>query len=135
MKKLFAFLLAAAAVTLAAAEMPRFAPKAVSPRKCVLGKKSEITLVSNGKLSFEVVADRRASRTVKFAAAELAKFLGEITGTKVDVLQKATGKKCAFLVGALAVFTESIWGFVHTNDCPVCIGALEVVFKPLELRD
>ena len=99
MKKLFAFLLAAAAVTLAAAEMPRFAPKAISPRKCVLGEENEITLLSNGKVNFEVVADRRASRTVKFAAVELAKFLGEITGTKVDVLRKATGKKCAFLVG------------------------------------
>ena len=65
--------MAVAALTLAAAEMPRFAPKAVSPRRCVLGKKSEITLVSNGKAVFEVVAGQKASRTVKFAAVELAK--------------------------------------------------------------
>ena len=98
MKKLLLFAVFAALFTLGA-EMPRFAPRAISPRKCVLGSKNEITLLSKGKANFEVVADRRAPRAVKFAAEELARFLGEITGTKVNVIQKATGKKCAFLVG------------------------------------
>ena len=108
MKKFLLCMLAvSAAAAFGAAELPRFAPRAISPRKCVLGSKNEITLVDNGKVNFEVVTAAKPSHTVLFAAQELANFLGEITGTPVKVLRKATGKKCAFLVGDCAAAKEA----------------------------
>ena len=98
-KLLFLFAACSALAASAAVEMPRFAPRAISPRKCVVGSKNEITLVANGQVNFEVVVPPKFTRTTYFAATELASFLSEITGTQVKVLRKATGKKVAFLVG------------------------------------
>ena len=98
MKKIL-FLLAAAAIGCAGADMPRFAPKAVSPRRCVTDAKQAIPLIAGGKANFEVVTPARGTPTAKFAAEELAAFLGRIAGTKVAVVNKPSGGKCAFIVG------------------------------------
>lgn len=79
--------------------MPRFEPRAVSPRRYAVGQSAEITLVRNGKVSFEIVAPPSAAPIAKFAAQELADFMGKITGSKLKVLPKPTGKCPAFIIG------------------------------------
>ena len=98
MKKL---LIAALAVStfLCCEAMPAFAPKAVSPRRYNVGKKAEIILVKNGKAAFEVVVPRSAAPIAKFAAQELADFMGRITNSKVTVKTAPTGKVPAIIVG------------------------------------
>ena len=98
MKK-WLFALMAAALCCAQAGMPRFAPRATSPRKYVTDEKNSVALISGGKVNFEVVTPARGTRTARFAAAELAAFLGQIAGAKIPVLNAPTGKKCAFIVG------------------------------------
>ena len=85
--------------TLALSAMPKFAPRPVSERKYDIGSKAEITLFANGKVNFEIVVPQKPSQPVLFAANELAAFMGEICGAKIPVLRKASGKKCAILVG------------------------------------
>ena len=98
MKKLL--LLALAVSTLGCfGAMEAFAPKAVSPRYYKIGKKAEITLVKNGKAAFEIVAPRNAAPIARFAAQELADFMGRITGAKLKILTAPTGKVPAFIVG------------------------------------
>ncbi|MBQ7695059.1 MAG: DUF4838 domain-containing protein [Lentisphaeria bacterium] len=98
MKK-WLFVLSVAALCCAQAGSTRFAPKAESPRRYVTDDRNAVSLIGGGKVNFEVVTPAKGSRTAKFAAAELAAFLGQIAGAKVPVLNAPTGKKCAFIVG------------------------------------
>ncbi|MBQ7695457.1 MAG: DUF4838 domain-containing protein [Lentisphaeria bacterium] len=98
LKKLLLSAAAVAALTLAGA-MPQFAPKAVSPRRCVLGKTPGHVLVTGGKVNFEIVVKKNAVKAVRFAAEELAGFMGQAVGAKIPVVSAPSGTKCAILVG------------------------------------
>lgn len=99
MKKLLFMSAVMLAFVSAFAEMPRFAPKSTSPRIYDIGKKSEFVLIENGKVKFEVVIPSKANRSVRFAAQELAGFLSQISGTRIPVIHRPSGKKFAFLIG------------------------------------
>ncbi|MBR2373582.1 MAG: DUF4838 domain-containing protein, partial [Lentisphaeria bacterium] len=92
-------LLAAAAATAAAPDnSARFNPKPGIDRQITIDSKVKLSLGSNGKALCEVVAP--GNRTTAFAAKELAAFLSRITGAKVPVVRKASGKVTAFILGA-----------------------------------
>ena len=79
--------------------MPRFAPKAVSPRKYNVGSKAEITLLANGKVNFDVVIPPKSSATVRYAAQELAEILSTVARSQVRVVTKALPGRCALILG------------------------------------
>ena len=103
MKKYLFILMTAAFALCGAAEkgavVSRFSPKAVSPRYAKVGEKPQHILALNGKAQCEILLAPKANRTVQYAASELASFLSQIIGDKVQVVPKATGKKTLFLLG------------------------------------
>lgn len=85
------------------AETVRFSPKAISPRLYEIGKNPTIPLIVNGKVAFEVTHPAHANAAVKFAAQELASFLGQIAGMRINVTDIPSGKVPLFRVGDKAV--------------------------------
>ena len=81
-----------------AAEMPRFNPKAVSPRQIKWDNKIKFQLAADGRAMCEVVTSR--NRSTAFAAEELAAFLSRATGAKIPLVKKPSGKVTAFILGA-----------------------------------
>ena len=104
MKKYFLFLTAALLTICSAAEKgaagSRFNPKAVSARYARIGKTPVHFLSEKGKAQCEILLSPKACRTVRYAASELASFLSQIIGDKVQIVPKPTGKKTVFVLGA-----------------------------------
>ena len=93
----FAAFMAGLLVFPAEGAMPVFRPYAVSPRRIVIGKTPKLTLVKDGKINFEVV--KPVNGAAGPAAAELTGRLSQITGQKVAVVPKASGRGPAFYLG------------------------------------
>ena len=83
---------------LSGAPTPWLKTEPVSKRIINIGKKQEITLVKDGKVQFEVV--RPSNPYARAAAAELTAFLSKITGQKISIVAKASGKIPAFYIGS-----------------------------------
>lgn len=71
---------------------------AVSPRKIEIGSTEKIVLCKDGKAAFEVV--KPANPAASGAAKELIQRLYQITGKKVKLTAKASGKVPAFYLGS-----------------------------------
>ena len=85
------------ALTLSAVHDP-IPTHAVSPRKIVIGNKKVIQLCKDGKASIEVVKPKSAG--AMRAAKELIRRLEQLTGNKVPMVEKASGKIPVFYLGA-----------------------------------
>ena len=75
------FLLSCLAASLLAAS-PQFAPKPVSPRSVTFEKRT-IPLVKEGKVQFVLYVPRKAAAEIRRDAAEFAKYLSEVAGSKI----------------------------------------------------
>lgn len=93
MKVLIALLLCAAPLFVQSAD---FRPRAKSPRQIRIGKKIQHRLAPG---NFEVVCRDNRCNITRYAAQELAAFLGQTLKCKVPVLYRATGKKAVIYVG------------------------------------
>lgn len=78
----------------------RFNPRAVSPRIIRIGTKPLHVLAANGKVCCEIVLAPGSRGAIRFAAAELKKYLSQIIGAEVPVVTAPTGKRTAFILGA-----------------------------------
>ena len=61
------------------------------------GKRPHHILIKNGKVSFEIVAGPTA--VARFAANEAAEILSKLSGTKIKVSAKPSGKSPALIIG------------------------------------
>lgn len=95
MKFLLAFALCAVPAFLPGAA--DFRPRAISPRSISIGKKT-LHLLAPG--AFEIVCRNNRNSVAKYAAKELAEFLGQTLKCKFSVLSKPSGKKPVIYVGA-----------------------------------
>ncbi|MBR7138255.1 MAG: DUF4838 domain-containing protein [Lentisphaeria bacterium] len=69
------------------------------PRSIKIGEKPLLTLVSGGKVQFEIVVPPAASPVAKDAGKEAAALLSQAYGTKISVQQKPSGKCSAIIIG------------------------------------
>ncbi len=99
------FLSMALCLCAAAAENPKlnykFQPEL--PRSVKIGKTSVVTLLSKGKVQFEIVVPKEASPTSHEAGKEAAELLSEICGAKVKLTPKGSGKVPAIIIGDQAL--------------------------------
>ena len=68
------------------------------PRKIVIGKKTIMNAVVNGKVNFDVTVPEKAAPAVKQAAAELCYWLGKIFGQEIKPVA-VSGKDIVIAVG------------------------------------
>ena len=77
------------------------------PRKITIGKTPAVTLVSGGEVQFEIVTPKNASPTAKYAAQETARLLSSAVGKKLRVVEKASGKVSAIVIGDAALAKQA----------------------------
>ena len=94
MKLFFSLLLCSAAFLTQGAD---FRPTARSPRSISIGKQTFHRLSAG---NFEIVCRNPKCSVTRFAAEELAEFLGQTLKCKLPVLLKPTGKKTVIYVGS-----------------------------------
>ncbi|MBR7138224.1 MAG: DUF4838 domain-containing protein [Lentisphaeria bacterium] len=96
MRKFFGvLLLAAAAFSLAGAELLPFRLEPKYPRKIKIGTRTVMQLVPG---NFEIVRGS-STHVVEFAAQEMADALSAVFGTKIRPVRKSTGKKYQIRIG------------------------------------
>ena len=83
-----------------AAEIPEFHFEPGIPRSIKIGNRAETVLFSNGKAVCEIIVPERAAPILRLAGDQLAFYLEKITGAKVPVKRKVSGKATAFFLGA-----------------------------------
>ena len=105
MKKITLMLTAAAALlagvrpAAASTNSGRFNPRAVTSRSIKVDPARKMIIAAKGKALCEVVVPRN-NRATRYAGEELAAFIGQITGSKVPVVNKRSGRVPAFILGA-----------------------------------
>ena len=67
--------------------------------KIDLDKNNKLSLMTDGKLSAEIVVPPNSSPVVSFAADELQRMLEKATDSKIPILPARTGTKPAILLG------------------------------------
>ena len=69
------------------------------PRSIKIGKEPMLTLVTNGKINFEIVTPLKSTPASQDAAREAAQLLSEAYGTKITVRPQVSGKVPAIIIG------------------------------------
>ncbi|MBR2434986.1 MAG: hypothetical protein IKB22_05890, partial [Lentisphaeria bacterium] len=80
--------------------VPEFHFEPTSPRHIGTGTEPVTPIASKGKALCEVVVPAKSAPMLRFAGSQLAFYLGKITGAKVPVKRKVSGKVTAFILGA-----------------------------------
>ena len=94
------------ALQIAAASFPyQFAPE--HPRKISIGETPLLTLVSGGKIQFELVVPSDASPSAQYAGEEAAELLSKAFGKTITVVAAASGQVPAIIIGCKATAVEA----------------------------
>ena len=83
-----------------AGEIPEFNFEPRIPRSIKTSCQAEIVLFSNGRAACEIIVPDRAAPMLRFAGNQLAFYLEKITGIKVPVKSRISGRKTAFILGS-----------------------------------
>ena len=99
--KHFLLLASLACAAVVSADGYKFFRDPQSPRKISVDNTKKITMFKNGKVNFEIVQGKTA--VARYAAKELAYQLSRVLGVKLQILNKASGKCPAIIVGDAAL--------------------------------
>jgi len=90
---------------------------------CGAGLVSAMTIAENGQARAKIVVSADAPEPEQYAAQELARFLGEITGGTFEVVNKSRRRRSCIFIGAGAA------GAVYRKVVPETFGSDGIVIK------